>query len=142
MSERAVGRSGGQRGIRVGGKEKLPQIIRMKASLLSLVMSVAACGGNDGGIQGPAPVEVVTVTAPSAEIRVGETVQLTATALDADGNVLERSFIWISGIGSVASVSQTGLVTGLQKGQSEIEAIAEDVAGSIVITVDPAPPLQ
>jgi uncharacterized protein YjdB len=63
-------------------------------------------------------------------------VQLTATALDAAGTVLEdRSFEWTSGIGTVASVSPTGLVTGLVKGQSEIRATTEGVTGSIVITV-------
>jgi len=106
-----------------------------------MVALSAACGGDASGT-GPAPVDEVVVTAPTTEIEVGETVQLTATALDANGNALDRSFIWVSGIGTVASVSQTGLVTGLHKGQSEIEAITEDVAGSIVITVDPAPPLQ
>ena len=73
-------------------------------------------------------------------IRVGDTVQLTATALDADGTVLEgRDFRWASGIGTVASVSPDGLVTGLVKGASEIRATAEDVTGTIVITVAVAP---
>jgi glucose/arabinose dehydrogenase len=68
-------------------------------------------------------------------------VQLTATAHDANGNLLEgKSFEWTSGIGTVASVSPTGLVTGLVKGQSEIRATTEAVTGTLVITVDPAPP--
>jgi uncharacterized protein YjdB len=102
------------------------------------------CGGDDGsGIPGPAPVDTVTVTAPTTEIRVEQTVQLTATALDADGNVLEgKSFEWSSGIGTVATVSQTGLVTGHVKGQSEIRATTEGVTGSLVITVQVALPPQ
>jgi glucose/arabinose dehydrogenase len=113
-----------------------------KCSILVLIASISACGGNgDGGIQPPEPVTSVTITAPTTEIQVGETVQLTATALDANGAVLEgRSFEWTSGIGSVASVSPTGLVTGLAKGQSEIRATTEGVTGRLVITVDPAPP--
>lgn len=82
----------------------------------------------------------VTITAPTTEIRIGQSVQLTATARDANGTELEREFTWISGIGTVASVSSTGLVTGLVKGQSEIRATTEDVTGSIVITVNVAPP--
>jgi uncharacterized protein YjdB len=101
---------------------------------------IVAC--NDGGgdtLQEPQRVASVIISAPVTEIRVGQTVQLTATARDANGNVLEgKSFEWTSGIGTVASVSETGLVTGLVKGQSEIRATTEGVTGSIVITVDPA----
>jgi uncharacterized protein YjdB len=56
-------------------------------------------------------------------------------------NVLDgKSFEWTSGIGTVATVSQTGLVTGHVKGQSEIRAGTEGVTGSIVITVHVALP--
>jgi uncharacterized protein YjdB len=102
---------------------------------------VVSCGGDDGGgIQGPAAVDAITLTAPTTEIQEGQTVQLTATALDADRNVLgDKSFEWTSGIGTVATVSQTGLVTGHEKGQSEIRATTEGVTGSLVITVHAAP---
>jgi uncharacterized protein YjdB len=104
---------------------------------LILAGALSACGGDGGGdVQEPSPVTSVTITAPTTEIQVGQTVQLAATARDADGTVLEgRSFEWTSGIGTVASVSPTGLVTGLVKGQSEIRATTDGVTGSIVITV-------
>jgi hypothetical protein len=123
-----------------------PRSLRPKLLALSAVLITGlatACGddGGGGGIQEPNPVASVTVTAPTTEIRVGETVQLTATARDANGTVLEgKTFEWTSGIGTVASVSPTGLVTGLVKGQSEIRATTEGVTGNLVITVDPAPP--
>jgi uncharacterized protein YjdB len=105
--------------------------------MLALVLS---CGGHGGaGIQEPAGVAAVIVSAPATLIRVGETVQLTAAARDAGGKVLERSFTWTSGIGTVASVSPNGLVTGLVKGASEIRATTEGVTGSVVITVALAP---
>jgi uncharacterized protein YjdB len=108
-----------------------------------LLALLAACGGDGSGIPVPDPVESVTITAPTTEINVGQTVQLTATARDPDRNVLEgKSFEWSSGIGTVASVSSTGLVTGHVKGQSEIRATTDDVTGSIVITVSVAPPVQ
>ena len=102
---------------------------------------MGACGGDKGeGLQEPSRVTSITVSAPTTTIRVGDTVQLTATAQDADGNVLEdRDFSWTSGIGTVASVSPNGLVTGLVKGASEIRATAEGVTGTIVITVAVAP---
>ena len=110
------------------------------SAVLALTVMVGACGGDDGeAILEPGPVASVNVTAPTTEIHVGQSVQLTATARDANGTKLEREFTWISGIGTVASVSSTGLVTGLVKGGSEIRATTEDVTGSIVITVDVAP---
>ena len=111
------------------------------SAVLALTAMVGGCGDDDGdAILEPGPVASVTVTAATTEIRVGQSVQLTATARDANGTELEREFTWISGIGTVASVSSTGLVTGLVKGQSEIRATTEDVTGSIVITVNVAPP--
>lgn len=118
-----------------------PAILLVLSPVLSISVLLSACGGDEGsGLLEPAPVAYVTITAPTTEIYVGETVQLTAAALDADGTVLEgRSFEWTSGIGTVASVSANGLVTGRAKGQSEIRAVTDGVTGSIVITVAPAP---
>jgi hypothetical protein len=108
---------------------------------LIIVASVSACGGNGGDIQDPRPVTAVTVTAPTTTIESGQTVQLTATARAADGTVVEgRTFEWTTADAAVASVSPTGLVTGLTEGQVEIRAITEAVTGSIVITIAAAPP--
>ena len=123
----------------------MPPSIRPGALLalspLLIAVLVGACGGDEGGsIQEPTPVAVVTLSAPTTNIRVGNTVQLTASARDPDGNVLEdRDFTWTSGIGTVASVSTSGLVTGLVKGSSEIRATTEGVTGTLVITVAFAP---
>ena len=113
------------------------------ATLCGVLLAVlaGACGGDQGeGIQEPPSVAVVSISAPTTRIRVGETVQLTAAALDPEGNVLEdREFTWTSGIGTVASVSPSGLVTGRVKGASEIRATAEGVTGTIVIRVEVGP---
>jgi uncharacterized protein YjdB len=102
---------------------------------LTLALLATACGSD---LQ-PESVAFVRVSAPKTEIEVGETVQLTATAHDQQGDPLEgREFEWSSGIGSVASVSPSGLVTALKKGQSEIRATTETVTGALIITVDPA----
>jgi uncharacterized protein YjdB len=108
--------------------------------ILIITALVSACG--DGGeIQEPTAVATVRIAAPTTTIEVGQTVQLTATAHDADGAELEgRSFEWSSGITSVASVSQTGLVTGLAKGRSAIRATTDRVTGSLVISVELVPP--
>jgi glucose/arabinose dehydrogenase len=108
-----------------------------------LLGPMASCGSDGGGdIQepSPAPVSTVTVTAPESSIEVGHTVQLSATAKDANGTVLEgRSFEWTTATAAVASVSSTGLVTGLSAGQADIRAVSEGVTGSVTITVTAAP---
>jgi glucose/arabinose dehydrogenase len=110
-----------------------------------ILAALWACGGDEGGdVQAPGPtVATVTVTAPATTVEVGQTLQLTATAKDAGGAVLEgRAFEWASGDESVASVSETGLVTGVAAGDAEIRATSEGVAGSLAVTVTapPAPP--
>jgi glucose/arabinose dehydrogenase len=104
---------------------------------------VSGCGeegGDDIQEPGPLPVATVTVTAPQTSIAAGQTVQLTATALDAAGTLLEgRTFEWTTADAAVASVSETGLVSGLAEGQVEIRATTETITGSITLTVTAAP---
>ena len=105
---------------------------------------IVSCGGDNGGgnIVEPGPLTAVAVTAPKSTIELGESVQLTATARDAAGTVLDgHAFEWTTADAAVASVSPTGLVTGLTAGQVEIRATTEGVTGSIMITVAAAPPV-
>ncbi len=93
----------------------------------------------------PSPVAIATVTiaAPATSVVVGSTLQLTATALDHAGTVLDgRLFEWSSGDMARASVSQTGMVSGLTPGEVEIRATAEGITGALLITVvlDTPPP--
>ena len=105
--------------------------------LMSALMS--ACGDDGpGDIQAPGAVAKVEVSAPATTAEVGQTVQLTATARDAAGNVLNgRSFEWATAAPSVATVSETGLVTAVAEGQAEISAAVEGIKGGLVISVVP-----
>src|SRR5207249_11278092 len=72
------------------------------------------------------PVASVAVTPGSATIQVGQTQQLAATLKDASGNTLSgRAVSWTSSNPSVASVSGSGLVTGLAAGSAVITAMSE-----------------
>jgi len=63
-------------------------------------------------------------------LMLGESVQLTATLLDADGNVLEgRQVDWSSSDESVATVTQNGVVTALARGDVVITASSEGRKG-------------
>lgn len=118
--------------------------------VLILAASVWACGDNRGGDlqeppqeppEEPPAVSAVTVSAPTATVQVGQTVQLTAIARDTGGTPLDDvTFEWATNDATVAAVSQTGLVSGLTAGQAEIRATTGGVSGSTVITVAPIPP--
>lgn len=97
---------------------------------------------NDGDPQPPAEVVSVTVAPPSATLNVNATVQLTATALDANGQpVPGTAFTWTSSAPAIASVSITGLVTGLVPGDASIAAAAPNgVSGSSAVTVNAVQP--
>ncbi|HUF75428.1 MAG TPA: Ig-like domain-containing protein, partial [Longimicrobiales bacterium] len=104
--------------------------------LLTTLLGVAACGGEDGPT-GPVPVASVVVTPSSPSIRVGEAVQLTATPKDAAGNNLNRPITWTSVNSTVATVN-SGNVIGRKEGSTTISAVSEGTAGSVDLTVTPA----
>lgn len=89
----------------------------------------------------PGAVATLTVLPGSASVSSGGTVQLTATARDASGNVLNgRAVTWQSSNPAIAPVSASGLVTGVSAaGQVTIGARCEGIDGISVITVTPIP---
>src|SRR6266513_2486557 len=83
----------------------------------------------------PVPVASVTIS-PTASIRVGQTVQLTATLKDSTGSTLAgRTVTWTSGNTSAATVSPSGLVTGVAQGSAAITATSEGKSSTATITV-------
>jgi hypothetical protein len=106
---------------------------------LGLLIAVA-CGRR---IDAPTTAAVVSVTVspPVASVYVGSTQQLTAAPRDAGGNPLPgRVVTWNSDSPAVATVSGSGLVTGLAAGAVTITATSEGKAGSVALTVVTRPP--
>jgi len=88
----------------------------------------------------PVPVVAVRVSPSSRDLTVGQTTQLKAEPLDAQGNVLSgRSVAWSSGRPNVATVSATGAVTALSPGNAIITATVDGKSGVGAITVAAAP---
>ena len=86
------------------------------------------------------PVASVTVSPSPASVQQGATVQLTATPRDANGNPLSgRVISWSSDNAAVATVSGSGLVSGVVVGSATITATSEGQSGTSSITVTPAP---
>ncbi len=86
------------------------------------------------------PVTSVTVNPSAANVLVGGTSQLTATTKDGMGNVLTgRVVTWSSDAPGVATVSATGLVSGVAVGSATISATSEGQSGSAAISVAVVP---
>ncbi|HEV2735969.1 MAG TPA: Ig-like domain-containing protein, partial [Longimicrobiaceae bacterium] len=91
----------------------------------------------------PAPTAVasVSVTPGSAALVVGGGALLTASARDAAGNVLTgRAVVWSTSNPAVATVSASGMVTGVAVGSATITATVEGKTGtaSVTVSADPA----
>jgi uncharacterized protein YjdB len=89
------------------------------------------------------PVASVSVTPATASVAQGTTVQLTATPKDASGNPLSgRVVTWASGNTAIATVSSSGLVTGVGAGGPvTITATSEGQSGSASVTVTAVTPV-
>ena len=82
------------------------------------------------------PVASVAVSPASASVTVGQTVQLTATPKDASGNPLSgRAVTWATSNGAIATVSASGVVTGVAAGSATITATSEGKSGSATVIV-------
>nr|7R1N_AAA Chain AAA, Beta-1,3-glucanase bglH [Paenibacillus illinoisensis]7R1N_BBB Chain BBB, Beta-1,3-glucanase bglH [Paenibacillus illinoisensis]7R1N_CCC Chain CCC, Beta-1,3-glucanase bglH [Paenibacillus illinoisensis]7R1N_DDD Chain DDD, Beta-1,3-glucanase bglH [Paenibacillus illinoisensis]7R3T_A Chain A, Beta-1,3-glucanase bglH [Paenibacillus illinoisensis]7R3T_B Chain B, Beta-1,3-glucanase bglH [Paenibacillus illinoisensis] len=85
------------------------------------------------------PVTGVTVNPTTAQVEVGQSVQLNASV--APSNATNKQVTWSVSGSSIASVSPNGLVTGLAQGTTTVTATTADgnKAASATITVAPAP---
>src|SRR3989454_8417892 len=111
-----------------------------KTFLLAAAMLMGiACNDSNGP---PPSIAKVTVSPSPASVLVGGTMQLTAKTEDAAGNVLTgRAVTWASSNTVVATVSATGLVTGVAVGSATITATAEGKNGTAAVTVTVPPPV-
>ncbi|HEX5017646.1 MAG TPA: Ig-like domain-containing protein, partial [Actinomycetes bacterium] len=81
-------------------------------------------------------VASVTVSPTTASLSVGGTKQFTATVKDASGNVLTgRTVTWASSAPNVATVSTSGLVTGVATGTTNVTATSEGKTATVATTV-------
>lgn len=112
----------------------------MRASFapLLLIPMALGCGGESGGSTAPViTVSSVSITGANAGLVVGQSVKLTATALDSRNVVIPAagSVTWTSSTQQVASVDVTGNVTALAAGQTLISARIGGVTGSTTLVV-------
>jgi uncharacterized protein YjdB len=82
-----------------------------------------------------APIASLSVTTTASNIPVGITTQLNAVLRDSAGAIVVQPTTWASATPSVATVSASGLVTGVAAGSSVITATSAGLNAAVTITV-------
>ena len=97
---------------------------------------VVACGGSEATEPGtPVPKSVTMSVSTVAFSSLGETRQITATALDGDGKPISTPVTWSSVDVAVASVSSSGLVKSVGNGTTLVEASVGAFKSGVTVTV-------
>ncbi len=113
-----------------------------RVAALGVMLLVAGCGGDaaDGGPTGlPKPANV-RIAAPATELFVGQSVQLSAIALDASGaDLAAGDASWSSSNSSVATISETGLLIAMTPGSATMRATIAGKSASMNVTVEELP---
>ena len=78
-------------------------------------------------------VESVSLSQSTAEMLIGESVQLSATVLPS--NATDKTVIWASSKQSVATITESGRVTAIAEGVSTITASASGKSATCMVTV-------
>ena len=124
---------------------------RGRLALIVLVLTVA-CEGSAPTIPTPPPEQppelpttpvatTVTIAPDSAELSsLGDTVHLTATVLDQNGQVIaDASVSWASSDDSVATVTAVGVVTAIRNGSVAVTATSGSASASTSVKVAQQP---
>lgn len=116
-----------------------PRLLRRAAGAAVLALALAACGGGGDATGLPRP-STVEVFAPAQQLFVGQSVQLSARALDAAGGELASGEVtWASSNPAIVSVTTSGLLTAVATGTAQVRATINGRAGTMPITVEGAP---
>ena len=101
----------------------------------------ATCEGRLGRLRidvAPPRADTIVIRPFDKQVRLGEEVQLEATARDKRGQVVSRPVIWSSGDASVATISSAGLLTPRSGGSTRITAELDEARASMTLRVPPA----
>ena len=102
-----------------------------RVGLLAVLLAVAC----EEPFRFSAPAAVVRVAPDSIAIASGATAQLHAVVEDSAGNPVSRSVTWATTNSAVATIDQSGVVTGEGDGLATITATVGEVSGSAKVTV-------
>lgn len=97
---------------------------------------VAACG-DDKSPSAPSTTTTAVSVAVSSPVRMGQTTQATGTETLSNGQTRSITAGWLSDAPAVASVTDSGLVTGLANGRATIYVVTNGRQGQQVVRVVP-----
>ena len=110
-------------------------------ALFSLMLGLAGCGSSGTTASAPAPVTLssIAVSPANQSIPVNGTKQFTATGAYSDGSSkdLTTQVTWSTSATSLATVSNSGLVTAMASGKVSVIATMGLVSGSKSLTITP-----
>jgi plastocyanin len=109
--------------------------------LATAVFALAACGGGSDGPTSTTGVATVRMNANAITLFPAQTEQLAATALDAAGAPVAAAAAptWRSANTSIATVTASGVVTGVANGQTDVTATIDGKVGTTRVTVGNPP---
>lgn len=79
------------------------------------------------------PVESITLSQESAELSIGETLQLTVNILPE--NASSPTLTWNSDNTDIVTVDETGLLTAISSGETAVTATVGDISATCMVTV-------
>lgn len=123
------------------------KIIGLVCLLVCAAMLLAKCGGGGGGDAGSggqaASIASITVTPTNPTLTNSNTLQLTATAKDGNGNVIQGvQFVWSSSNTAVATLDANGLVTGVNIGTTSITVSSSGITSTPITLTNTIPPVS
>jgi hypothetical protein len=125
--------------IRLLPAERAPvrTVTRRNRGVLPFILAAfAACGDTPTG---ELPPPAIVLTAPTRTVSAGSTLQLSAAVTEANGSASTRTVQWESSNPAVATVSGSGLVTGLGGGETTITAAVGGASATLDLTGMRAP---
>ncbi|HKV50081.1 MAG TPA: hypothetical protein VJO52_02675 [Gemmatimonadaceae bacterium] len=106
-------------------------------------LGVVACGSSNTPTGGGPQAATVTVSPPTTTLVAGDSVALSATVKDAQGNPISNPTIaWSASDTNAVVVSTTGMVSTLLASADTITATSGGVSGTAVVTVQAPTPIQ
>ena len=111
----------------------------VRGLLMGIALALLVCCG------GSSPTQPTTSTMPLSSVQIsgpmivltGATIQLAATVTTGGTTTVASNATWQSQAPQIATVSSTGLVTGISSGQAAISATASGVTAQTFVTVQP-----
>ncbi len=114
--------------------------VRLAAVAAMVLLSGCGAAGDSGGPTGLPKPASIKILLPTSELFVGQSIQLTATALDnAGAEIAAGDATWSTTNAAVAQITETGLVQAMAAGTATLKATIAGKTASMGVTVDALP---